>query len=108
MQKDSYEVDVAKRVFILFGALCLSVCIALCVYLQHQVAKLDAMCAIMSQNFTTIFRLLEANSNRQTHLETIVLKKTKLHEMLEEIRAFNARANMHKKRGRATDMGGKL
>lgn len=97
---------VAKRVFALLGVLCLCICIALCIYLQHRVSTLEAECAVLSKNFTTVYRILETNSRRQTHIETIVLEKTELRDMLEEIYAFNERARTHGKRGRATGVGG--
>lgn len=98
--------DVAKRVFALLGVLCLCICIALCIYLQQRVSTLEAECAVLSKNFTTVFRILETNTLRQDHIESIVIEKMELRDMLDEIHAFNARAYTHGKRGRATGVGG--
>lgn len=97
---------VAKRVFALLGVLCLCVCIVLCVYLQHRVSALEAEYAALSKNFTTVFRILETNTLRQDHIESIVIEKMELRDMLDEIHAFNARARTHGKRGRAIGVGG--
>jgi len=97
-------VDVAKRVFVVLGVLCLCVCITLCIYLQQRVSALEAEYTVLSKNFTTLYRVLETNTLRQTHIENIVIEKTDLRDILAEIQTFNAR--IHRKRNRAIGIGG--